>query len=111
MAGEAAAPVISALSLAHSATLALRAHRPRVSSVNFAFLLSRRARLTVTLAFRVSAHGHAHWQTLTDTLNVTAGEGFDHEHLTARGHLAAGLYLLTVSPAYGIARSITLRAG
>ena len=106
-----AAPALSALSLTRDALIALAGERPAVSAVAFAFTLSERAHVRCVLAKRVVSHGKARWQVLADSITLAAVAGRDHDHLTARGRLASGLYLLTATPIDGVARSINLRVG
>ena len=110
---SAAIPELSALTLTRAALLALADARSRVgiSAVAFSFILSMPAKVRVTLAKRVVSHGRRRWQTLPDSLTVSGAGGRDHARLSARGRLAPGLYLLTLTPAPGLARSITLRVG
>jgi hypothetical protein len=106
---------ISGLSLVHNAIVVLarvsaRA-RASVSSVAFSFLSSAPTTVRAVLAKRVVAHHRGRWQTLAYSVTINATAGRNRTHLTARGHLAPGLYLLTLTPANGVARSIKLRVG
>jgi len=106
------APILSALALLRSATAALHRSRPKVSQVAFAFTLNVAARVRVTLAKRISAHGRRiRWQTLPDTLTIAGARGRDRARLSARGRLAPGRYRLTLKPAHGAARTLTFQIG
>jgi hypothetical protein len=109
------APSITALSIIHSVIVALarvRAQeRAAVSTIAFSFIASARTKVSAVIAKRISSDGRTRWQTLPFTLRTTAAEGRDRDHLTARGRLSAGVYRLTVTPAGGVARSVTLRVG
>jgi hypothetical protein len=102
---------MSDLALTHDAVLALSGRRPAISTVAFSFTLSERARVHFTLSKRVTSNDRGRWQLLGDSTTLTAPEGRDHDHLTTRGRLGPGLYLLSATPAAGTARSITLRVG
>jgi subtilase family serine protease len=110
-ASAAPVPVLSRLVLSDAAKAALRNPRPEVSTIAFSFSLSEAARVSSVLSRRVVTHHRAHWERLGDSLTLTAAKGSDHERLSAHGRLRAGVYLLTVTPLHGVARSITLLAG
>ncbi len=99
-------PSVSALVLTRSATEALTHAGPHTSRVAFAFTLNVVAKVRVTLAKRVSAHGHSHWQTLPDSRTVSGRSGRNSSHLSASGTLSAGRYRLTLVPTLGVARSL-----
>jgi hypothetical protein len=106
---------ISSLALIHSAIAALarvsaRA-RASVSSVAFSFIASARTKVRVVLAKRVLVNRRARWQVLPYSLEITAAKGRNRAHLSSRGRLAPGVYELTLTPAGGVARSMTLRVG
>ncbi len=104
-------PVLSALALTRNATIALRHDPARISRIAFAFTLNVPARVRVTLAEQVLAHGHTRWQVLPDSLTVAAARGRDSAHLRAHGTLSPGRYRLTLTPLRGRSRSIRFRVG
>lgn len=99
--------ILSASALTRTATTALSHGRPRVSRVAFAFTLNVAARVRISLAKRVRAHGHTRWQTLPDSLTIAGAPGRNGARLRAPGVLAPGRYRLTLTPAHGIARTLT----
>jgi hypothetical protein len=103
-------PVLSAAALTHKASTTLR-HAPlKISRIAFAFTLNVPARVRVTLAERVFAHGHRSWRALAaNSLTITAAKGRDGAHLRARGTLSSGRYRLTLTPLHGRARTISFR--
>jgi hypothetical protein len=103
------APALSGLSLTHNAIVALRRHRPAVSRVSFAFLITTAARVRVTLAKLVGVRGRGRWQLQGSSLTITATRGRNSRHLSGRNALAAGRYRLTLAPAHGAARSLTFQ--
>jgi hypothetical protein len=105
------AAIVSAPALTRAATAALGHGRPRVARIAFAFTLNVAARVRVTLAKRVIAHGRARWQTLADSRTIAGLAGRNGSHLSAPGTLAPGRYRLTLAPVRGIARELTFTAG
>ncbi len=106
-----AVPVLSAVALLPTAIVAFRHVRANISALAFSFTLSAAARVQAVLYKRVRVHGRWRWQTLADSLTITASRGHDRAHLTARGRLAQGTYRLTLTPAGGIGRSLTVKVG
>jgi Subtilase family len=104
-------PVLSGLSLTHSATVALNRAHPQASRIAFAFTLNMAARVRVRLAKRVEVNGHTRWQTLPYTLTIAAKKGRDSAHLSAHAALAQGRYRLTLTPGRGKARTLTFQVG
>jgi hypothetical protein len=103
-------PVLSAVALTHKASTALRHGPLKISRIAFAFTLNVPARVRVTLAERVFAHGHRSWRALaTNSLTITAAKGRDGAHLRGRGTLSPGRYRLTLTPLHGRARTISFR--
>ena len=100
-------PVLSGLSLTHAAAVALSHARPKALQLAFAFTLSAPARVRVTLAKQVRVHGRTHWQTLPYTFTIAAAKGHDSGRLNGRSALAPGRYRLTLTPARGLARTLT----
>jgi hypothetical protein len=102
------APRISALMLTTYAHLALRHSRPAISSIGFSCILSRATQVKVALAIQVhSAHG-ARWRTLRSSLAFAAIQGVNRRRLHGSDLLAPGTYRLTLTPAGGTARSLTI---
>ena len=105
-------PALSALILTSNAHAALNRHRrPRVSQVAFAFTLNVAARVRVSLAKRVTAHGRTRWQTLPFSRTLAAVTGRHRAHLSAPGTLAPGRYRLTLAPVGGVGRGLTFLVG
>ena len=104
-------PILSAPALRRTATTALSHSRPHVSRVAFVFTLNMTARVRISLAKRVTAHGHTRWQTLPDSLTIAGAPGRNGARLRAPGALAAGRYRLTLAPALGVSRSLAFRVG
>jgi hypothetical protein len=104
-------PVLSGLSLTRTAIAALSHPRPQVPQLAFAFTLSAPARVRVTVAKQVHVRGRTRWQTLPDTLTITAAKGRDGGRLSGRGALAPGRYRLTLTPARGAPRALTFQIG
>ena len=102
-------PILSAATLTHRASTALRHGPARVSRIAFAFTLNVPARVRITLTEQVIAHGHRRWRSLPDSLAITAAKGRDSAHLRAHGTLPPGRYRLTLTPLHGRARSISFR--
>jgi hypothetical protein len=82
---------------------------PTVSQVAFAFTLSGRARVRVTLSRLVRVGGRLRWGSTPGGFTLTAARGHDRTHLRGRGTLPAGRYRLTLTPAHGAARSLAFR--
>ncbi len=108
---SAIAPILSAPTLTRTATAALRHGRPRASRVAFAFTLNVGARVHVTLAKLIVAHGRKRWQTLPYSFTIAGAPGRDRAHLNAHRTLAPGRYRLTLAPAHGTARTLTFKIG
>jgi hypothetical protein len=104
-------PILSAPTLRRTATTALSHGRPHVSRVAFAFTLNVAARVRISLAKRVRAHGRTRWQTLPDSLTIAGAPGRNDARLRAPGVLAPGHYRLTLAPALGVSRSLAFRVG
>jgi Subtilase family len=104
-------PVLSAAALTHKASTALRHGPAKVATIAFVFTLNTPARVQVTLAEQVLAHGHRRWRSLPDSLAITAAKGRDSAHLRARGTLSPGRYRLTLTPLHGRARTLTFQIG
>jgi hypothetical protein len=100
-------PALSGLSLTHAAIIALSHLRPKALQLAFAFTLSAPARVRVTLAKQVRVHGRTHWQTLPYTFTIAAAKGHNSGRLNGRSALAPGRYRLTLTPARGLARTLT----
>jgi hypothetical protein len=104
-----ATPRISALVLTANARASLRHAHPRISSLGFSCMLSRATSVRVTLAIQVHSASHTLWHTLHTSLTFAAIKGANHRRLNGSHTLAAGLYRLTLTPAGGAARSLTIR--
>jgi hypothetical protein len=104
-------PVLSGLALTRSAIAALSHARPQAMRLAFVFTLSASARVRVTLAREIHVHGRIRWQTLPDTVTITAAKGRDSGHLSTHVTLARGRYRLTLAPARGLARALFFSIG
>ena len=104
-------PILSTPALTRTATAALSHGRPHASRVAFAFTLNVAARVRVSLAKRVTAHGRTRWQTLPDSRTIAGLAGRDHAHLSAPGTLAPGRYRLTLAPMGGVGRGLIFLVG
>jgi hypothetical protein len=102
-------PILSAPTLTHKASVALRNGPAKITRIAFAFTLNVPARVQVTLSEQVLTHGHRRWRSLPDSLAISAAQGRDSAHLRAHGTLSPGRYRLTFAPLHGRARSISLR--
>lgn len=104
-------PILSAPALTQTANAALSHGRPKVSRISFTFKLNVPARVRVTLAKQVTAHGRKRWQTLPFSRTIAGVAGRNHTHLSAPGTLAPGRYRLVLVPERGTARSLTFSIG
>ncbi len=102
-------PRISALTLTANARTALRHGSLGVAQLAFSFRLSRAATVRVTLAARVGSGAHRRWRALPVSLKFAATRGSNRRHLHGAGVLGPGIYRLTLTPAHGAARSISIR--
>ena len=102
-------PRITALALTVHARAALRHDRLARSSLAFSCVLSRGAAVEVTLAVQIRSSVGTHWHTLEDSFAFDATRGLNRRRLHGSAALAPGLYRLTLTPAGGAARSLTIR--
>jgi hypothetical protein len=100
---------ISALALTPNARAALRHDRLTVAQVAFSCTLSRAAAVRVTLSIRIRSAGHTSWRMLPAPLTFNAVKGLNRRRLNGTSDLAPGIYRLTLTPAGGTARSISIR--
>jgi hypothetical protein len=100
---------VSALELTTGARAAVRQRRVAVARLAFSCTLSRAATVRVVLSVQIHAAGHMHWRTLPASLTFNAAKGVNHRHLHGSEDLVPGTYRLTLTPAGGTARSITIR--
>ncbi|HXC46058.1 MAG TPA: S8 family serine peptidase [Solirubrobacteraceae bacterium] len=104
---------ISALILTTYARDALRHSRLdsrlAISRLAFSCSLTRASSVKLKLAIRVGAAGRARWRTLNRSLTFAATQGVNRRRLPGRGVLAPGTYRLTLTPAGGAPRSLTIR--
>jgi hypothetical protein len=100
---------ISALTLTANARAAIRHDRPAVSRLAFSCALSLPATVRVTLYRRVRAGRHTRWRALPGSFAFNAVKGLNRRRLRGARDLAPGVYRLTLTPAGGTARSITIR--
>jgi hypothetical protein len=103
------APRISALTLTAYAQAALRHDRPEISNLDFSCSLSRATSVKVTFAMQIRSTGGTHWRTLHSSLTFAAIRGVNRRRLRGSGTLPPGIYRLTLTPAGGVARSLTIR--
>jgi hypothetical protein len=102
-------PRIIALALTADARAALHSDRVPVARVAFSCTLSRAASMHVTLAMQIRSTGGTHWRTLHSSLIFAAIRGINRRRLHSSGTLPPGIYRLTLTPAGGVARSLTIR--
>jgi hypothetical protein len=102
-------PRISALTLTAYALTALRHGRSAISNLDFSCSLSRATSIKVTLAIQVRSGGGAHWRTLRNSLTFAAIQGVNRRRMHGSSTLPHGIYRLTLTPAGGAARSLTIR--
>ena len=102
-------PRILALKLTANARAALHSDRVSIARVAFSCTLSRGASMHVTLAMQIRSTGGTHWRTLHSSLTFTATRGVNRRRLHGSGTLPPGIYRLTLTPASGTARSLTIR--
>jgi hypothetical protein len=108
-AGAGSVPRISALTLTANARAALSHRAPALTQLAFSCTSSRPAKVHVTLSIRIHSAGHTRWRTFPTSLTFNAVKGFNRRRLHGSGNLAPGTYRLTLTPAGGRARSITIR--
>jgi hypothetical protein len=101
-------PRITALKLTADARAALHSERVSVARVAFSCSLSRGASVRVTLAIQIHSSGGTHWRGLHESLRFAAIRGLNRRRLHGSGTLAPGTYRLTLTPAGGAARSLTI---
>jgi hypothetical protein len=104
-----AVPRISALTLTAYAREALRHGPLAISDLDFSCTLSRATSIKVTLAVQARSAGGARWRTLHNSLTFAAIKGVNRRRLHGSGVLTPGVYRLTLAPAGGVARSLTIR--
>jgi hypothetical protein len=102
---------ISHLSLTLNALAALNQRNPRASALAFTFTLNAAAKVRVTLAKWVRVHGHWRWLSLPGSSTISAARGGDRGRLGIQRRLSSGRYRLTLTPAHGVAGSITVVIG
>ena len=102
---------LSGLALTVKAIIALNRSRPRLPQLSFTFVSNTQARVRVTLQRLVSKHHHSHWQAFGRTQEIQTTDGRNTQRLSGHSVLHAGAYRLTLTPAYGAARSIVFRIG
>ena len=102
---------LSGLALTPKALIALNTSRPRIDQLGFTFTINLATHVRVSLEKRVASHGHARWQAVTRPLTIAAVTGRNSRRLSGRGVLSSGSYHLTLTPAHGAARSISLKIG
>jgi hypothetical protein len=102
---------IGSLALTQKALIALNTSRPRIDQLGFTFTIDLAAYVRVSLEKRVVHRGHAHWQAVGHALTIFAVVGRNGERLSGRAVLSGGNYRLTLTPAHGAARSLSLKLG
>ncbi len=81
-----------------------------ISGLAFSCTLSRATTVRVTLAVQVRSGGHTRWRTLPASFTFAAVEGASNRRrLHGSDTLEPGLYRLTLTPADGASRSLTIR--
>jgi hypothetical protein len=93
---------VSALRLTHSALLALKRPRPRVSRLGYVFRISASARVRITLSrwTRVRWRGRWRWRwrVIARPVTLSAGPGRVTGRLSGARAITPGRYELTVTP-------------
>jgi hypothetical protein len=102
---------IGDIALTQKALIALNASHPLLDKLSFAFTINLAAHVRVSLEKRVSRHGHGHWQAVGHALTIFALAGRNGERLNGHSALSRGSYRLTLTPADGPARSLSLKIG
>jgi hypothetical protein len=100
---------VSGLRLTHQTVAALSSRRVQPSQVHFAFTLSARAAVRVSLQEEVIRGGQVSWRKLPDSVTVAGKHGANAGQLRARGSLSSGFYKLTVAPAHSAGKSVFMR--
>jgi hypothetical protein len=103
------APRISSLALTAAARAALRRPRPVGNQLAFSCVLSQAATVRVTLSLEIRSAGHTQWRTLPGSFTFDAIKALDRRRLRDTAHLLSGTYRLTLTPADGKSRSISIR--
>jgi hypothetical protein len=81
--------------------------QPVFSDVAFTCVLSRAARVRVTLTRLLAPVGHPRWRAVAGPFSLFARTGRNTARLRGDAALAAGRYRLTLAPAGGAPRSLT----
>ncbi|MHB8490881.1 MAG: S53 family peptidase [Solirubrobacteraceae bacterium] len=106
---------LSHLALTHAAQAALRRHRRGAVSFIFTASASAPVRVTLGVLARTARHSAlaraARGATTIESFTVVARRGHNAARLLNSGSLARGLYVLTLVPAQGPARSIRIAVG
>jgi hypothetical protein len=102
-------PRISGLRLTAYAQAALSHSRFAISNLDFSFTSSRATSVKVTLAIQIHSTGSVRWRKLQSSLTFAASRGVNRHRLHGSRTLAPGVYRLTLTPAGGTARSLTIR--
>jgi len=105
----AAAPQITRLALTRRAWTAIAHRRARASQIGFAYVLSARADVRVSLAIQRRVRGRVTWSVLPGSFTLAVASGRRSAHLPGTALLARGLYRLTLRPLGGAARSTRFR--
>jgi hypothetical protein len=107
----ASAARITALALTANAIAALRHGRPAIARLAFAFTISARARVRVTLAREVRVGAHRRWAPQPGAFTLAAGHGGNRFRMRGLVALPAGRYRVTLAPSGGPARTLTFTIG
>ncbi len=102
---------ITALALTANAVAALRHVPPALARVAFAFTISARARVRVTLAREVRAGTHRRWAAQPGAFTLAADRGGNRFRMRGLATLPAGRYRVTLAPSGGPARTLTFTIG
>lgn len=98
---------LTALALTAPALSALRSHHATPRRIVFAFVINVPATVRITLARRVRSHGRTRFLAAGRAATIAAAAGRNVRRLSGGTRLRKGLYRLTLTPASGVARSIT----
>jgi Subtilase family len=102
---------LTGVALTAHAVIALNTSRPRIRQLAFSFAINLAARVRVSLAKRVRAHGHTRWQQRGRPLMLSAFSGRNTDRLQGRGVLSPGVYRLLLAPRHGAARALVFTIG
>lgn len=102
---------VSALALTRSAIIALNDPRPRVSRLSYAFTLSARAQVKITLSRWTRVRLRRRWVLVARPIAFAAAPGRVFDRLSGTRTITPGRYELTVTPRGGKPDSLAFQVG